>query len=195
MNANDVIKLLDDSIHAAKEAGTATVPIERLEAFVTEMNKLVQESPTGSPLPEPELERYKAKLTAWVESHQHVHEWNMEMLRSVITTGQSALKSSLLINGAAAVALLAFIGNIWSPNAHSSAIVGVAGALAYYVLGVLIAAVAAGLTYLSQAGYGEEFGKNSRVIGVTSHVGAVIGVIASYVTFGYASLLAYRVFT
>ena len=97
MNANDVIKLLRDSIRAAKEAGTDTLLIKRLEAFTTEINDIAQESPTGNALTEAELERYKAKLSAWVGSRQHEHEWDLEMLRSVITTGQSALKSSLLI--------------------------------------------------------------------------------------------------
>lgn len=128
-------------------------------------------------------------------SRQHEHEWDLEMLRSVITTGQSALKSSLLINGSAAVALLAFIGNFWSPYSHSTAVIGIAGALGYYVLGVLLGAVAAGVTYLSQAGFGREFGLYSQAIGAKGRIGAGILVFGSYVTFGYASLLAYRVFT
>jgi len=163
MNANDVIKLLHDSIRAAKEAGTDTLLIKRLEAFTTEINNIAQESPTGNALTEAELERYKAKLSAWVGSRQHEHEWDLEMLRSVITTGQSALKSSLLINGAAAVALLAFIGNIW--NIDPSVVAGIANALGFYVVGVLLAAVAAGVTYFSQAGFGREFGKCSHAIG------------------------------
>lgn len=195
MNANDVIKLLRDSLHAAREAGTDPELIEKLEAFIAEINNIAQESPTGNALNESQLERYKAKLTAWVGSRQHEHEWGLEMLRSVITTGQSALKSSLLINGAAAVALLAFIGNIWPLNNHASVVVGIAGALGIYVFGVLLAAVAAGLTYISQAGFGNEFGKPSQAIGVIFRRGAVMFVFASYFAFGYASFLAYRVFT
>lgn len=195
MNANDVVKLLDDSIRVGKEAGAITVPIERLEAFAAEINKIVQQSSSGNALTEPDLERYKAKLAAWVVSQQHIHEWNLEMLRSVISTGQTALKSSLLINGAAAVALLAFIGNIWTPNTYSPTVVGTADALASYVFGILVAAVAAGFTYLSQAGYAKQLGKSSGLIAVTVHVGAVICVVMSYVAFGYASFLAYHVFT
>ena len=194
MNANDVIELLDDSIRTAKETGTTTVPIERLEAFAAEVTRINGESPSETALPEAQLEHYKAKLNAWVSSHQQAHEWNLEMLRSVITTGQSALKSALLINGAAAVALLAFIGNVWSSPKGPQTIAGIPSAMSYYVIGVLVAAVAAGFTYLSQAGYGSEFGKASRVIGVAGHIGAVSCAVASYVLFGYASLTAYRVF-
>lgn len=193
MNASDVIKLLHESIRAAKEAGTDPLLIKRLEAFATEINNIVQESQTTNALTEAELERYKAKLSAWVESRQHAHEWDLEMLRSVIVTGQFALKSSLLINGAAAVALLTFIGNIW--NKDLTVVAGTAYALGSYVVGVMLAAVAVGITYLSQAGFGREFGKHSHAIGNWGRFVAVILVIASYIAFGCASFLAYRVFT
>ena len=194
MKAKDVVELLDDSIRTAKDGGTTTVPIERLQAFSVEMRRMVDESPTDAALSEAQLEHYKVQLNDWANSQQRAHEWNLEMLRSVITTGQSAVKSALLINGAAAVALLAFIGNIWSSPTGPHTIAGIPCAMAYYVIGVLVAAVAAGFTYLSQAGYGSGFGNASRVVGVAAHIGAVSCVVASYVMFGYASLLAYRVF-
>ncbi|RBA25075.1 hypothetical protein [Herminiimonas fonticola] len=193
MNANDVVELLSDSLRTAKEAGASSVPIERLEAFSLEIKRLVQNSPSEQALPEVQMERYKAELTAWIGDKQHLHAWNLEMLRSVIVAGQAALKSSLLINGAAAVALLAFIGNMVSSN-KSSVVIGTAEALVFYVFGVLVAAVATGLTYFSQAGYGNEFGKYSRTMGLAGHIGAVIFVLVSYVMFGYASFLAYRMF-
>lgn len=194
MNARDVVELLEGSIRTAKESGATTIPIERLESFSIEVSRIVSESPSETALPEAKLEHYKAQLNAWVSSYQQVHEWNLEMLRAVITTGQSALKSALLINGAAAVALLAFIGNIWSSSKNPQTIAGIPSAMIYYVIGVLVTAVAAGFTYLSQAGYGKEFGKASRIIGVSGHIGAVSCVVASYILFGYASLVAYRVF-
>ena len=52
------------------------------------------------------------------------HQNNLEVLRSVITTSIEAYKASLLVNGGAAVALLAFIGHAVSigvgqlPNAR-----------------------------------------------------------------------------
>lgn len=194
MNARDVVELLDQSIRTAKDAGTSAVSVERLEAFATEVARIVGESKSESAVPDAQLEHYKAQLSAWVGSQQQVHEWNLEMLRSVITSGQSALKSALLINGAAAVALLALMGNVLAAKDGIKTIAGIPAALSYYVGGVLVAALAAGFTYLSQAGYGGEFGKASRKVGRAGHVGAVLNVVASYILFGYASLLAYRVF-
>lgn len=194
MNAQDVVTLLHESIRTSKQSGTTGVSIERLEAFAHEIEKIVNESPAQTGLSEQELEFYKAKLNAWLQSQQRAHEWNLEMLRSTIAIAQSALKSSLLINGAAAVALLAFIGNVWSSKVHIPTVLGVANAMGFFVSGVLTSAVAAGFAYLAQAGYGNEFGRASRLIGVSGHVLTTICVISSYVLFGYASYLAYHAF-
>jgi hypothetical protein len=195
MNAHDVVELLNDSIRTAKESGTVAVPIERLEAFANEVGKIVSQSQSQAPLPEAALEQYKAQLNEWVESQKRTHEWDLELFRSVITAGQAALKSSLLINGAAAVALLAFIGNLWAAKTHIPTTVVIAHAMAFYVSGVLAAAVAAGFTYLTQSGYGGEFGRHSRAIGVFSQYVSILFVVASYGLFAYASYVAYRAFT
>ena len=42
----------------------------------------------------------------------YARETSLEMFRSVITTGQSALKATMLLNGGAAVAMLAFVGKL-----------------------------------------------------------------------------------
>ncbi len=194
MNAQDVVELLHESIRTAKQGGMSTVPVERLEAFAHEVGKIVSESPSQTVLSEAELERYKTKLNSWLGSQQRQHEWNLEMLRSTISFAQMALKSSLLINGAAAVALLAFIGNVWRSKEHIATIIGVANSMGYFVSGVLTAAVAAGFAYLAQAGYGNEFGRASRLIGLAGHIFSALFVVSSYCLFGYASYLAYYAF-
>lgn len=107
-----------------------------------------------------------------------------------------ALKSSLLINGGASVAMLAFIGNVWGKqNGFSCLLEQLALSLAFFVFGVLSAAIAAGFTYLSQAGYAGEFGKISNKIGVVSHVVTVLSVVASYFLFAKGALVAYATIT
>ncbi|MHB1092334.1 hypothetical protein [Thiobacillus sp.] len=152
---------------------------------------LVAKTPADVAAGEAAMEAYRADLSLWVSSRQQNHEHNLEMLRATITTGQSALKSALLINGGAAVALLAFLGSVWSSDKIGEVPSEINPALLLYVFGVLSAAVAAGATYLSQAGYGNEFGKASRYVGYIGHVLAVLGVLGSYVLFGRASWLAF----
>jgi len=191
MKSIEVVEVLRGAVANTKEAGVKQVSIADLEAFSARLAETVARTPADAAAGDAAMEAYRAELSAWVSTRQQDHEHNLEMLRATITTGQSALKSALLINGGAAVALLAFIGSSWSSNKIAEALPDISAALLLYVFGVLAAAVAAGATYLSQAGYGNEFGKVSRCVGYIGHVLAVVGVLASYILFGRASWLAY----
>src|SRR5690348_15897112 len=113
MKASEVLEILKDAVGAAREAGASQVPVENLERFAAELERTAAESPEGVSAGEASMEAYKAKLAALGNSLQQQHESNLEMFRTVIVTGQSALKSALLINGGAALAILAFVGHIW----------------------------------------------------------------------------------
>ena len=191
MKSTEVIEILRGAIANSKETGLKQVSILDLEEFSARLAETVARTPADAAAGDAAMEAYRAELSAWVSSRQQDHEHNLEMLRATITTGQSALKSALLINGGAAAALLAFIGSAWSSNKFGTALPEISAALLHYVFGVLAAAVAAGSTYLSQAGYGNEFGKTSRCVGFIGHVLAVLFVLASYILFGRASWLAY----
>jgi hypothetical protein len=191
MKSTEVVEVLRGAVANTKEAGVKQVSIADLEVFSARLAETVARTPADAAAGDAAMEAYRAELSAWVSSRQQDHEHNLEMLRATITTGQSALRSALLINGGAAAALLAFIGSAWSSNRIAEALPDISAALLLYVFGVLAAAVAAGATYLSQAGYGNEFGKASRCVGYIGHVLAVVGVLASYILFGRASWLAY----
>ena len=191
MKSTEVVEVLRGAVGNTKEAGVKQVSIADLEAFSARLAETVARTPADAAAGDATMEVYRAELSAWVSSRQQDHEHNLEMLRATIATGQSALKSALLVNGGAAVALLAFIGGAWSSNKIAGALPDISAALLLYVFGVIAAAVAAGVTYLSQAGYGNEFGKASRCVGYIGHVLAVVGVLASYILFGWASWLAY----
>jgi len=191
MKSSELIQILRGAIAATREAGVEHVSIGDVEAFATRLAETAARTPEDVAAGEAAMEAYRADLSAWVSARQQRHEYNLEMLRSVITVGQSALKSALLINGGAAAALLAFIGSVWSSSNAAAALPSISCAMIYYVYGVLSAAVAAGATYFSQAGYGGEFGKLSMSIGRIGHVLAILGVLISYILFGRASWLAF----
>lgn len=66
----------------------------------------------------------------------------------VLEAGQIALKFIVLINGGAAVALLAFIGSIWSPHRiELLTIIFLASGLGAFSLGVLFGAIAAAAAF------------------------------------------------
>lgn len=191
MKASEVIQALKSSIASTRDSGAQSVSIDDLEAYANLLDEKVKKTPEDVAAGEAAMEAYRAELSSWISSRQQHHEHNLEMLRATITTGQTALKSSLLINGGAAVAALAFIGNVWIKVPPESPLTMLPTSLMFYVFGVLVAAVASGFTYFSQAGYAGEFGKISRRVGIVSHIITVCLVVSSYYCFGKASWLAY----
>lgn len=127
-----------------------------------------------------DLERWKAQQEANLEAWKAEQQVSMEMFRSVIASGQIALKTALLVNGGAAVALLAFIGNIWSKTQPLAVAKGLTLSLLLFGSGVLAAAVAAGVTYLTQVAFEREW----RCAGTILQVTAIVLVAAGIVVFG-----------
>lgn len=115
---------------------------------------------------------------------------NVEMLRSVITYGQEALKAAILINGGAAAAVLAFIGNIWTKGIVVTAVGSITCSLVLFAFGVLAATVGTAGSYFSQYFYTE----NAQKTAVCFHILTVVVVVASYVLFGLGAYEAYTAF-
>ena len=173
-------------IEDIKSKGTAAIYCDNLIAYLTE----VQNSPQSEPSPV-EIERFKADLQTWVESKKHQHEQQLEMFRSVITSGQGAIKSSFLLNGGAAVALLAFIGHLAQFNAIKVAIF--APSMLPFALGVLAIAITAGFMYLSQWLYASTH-PSARKAGFIFNILCILLGLSSYGLFAWGLLSTYRLF-
>jgi hypothetical protein len=79
---------------------------------------------------------------------------SLAMFNSVIGFAQVALKTSLLVNGAASIALLTFIGNIWTKTQTAAVAKALSSSLALFAVGALAAALATVTTYITQWGGG-----------------------------------------
>ncbi len=191
MKASEVLKVLNEEISEARQAGVTQVSLDSLEALVSDLSQTASSSPDGVAAGDAAMEAYKAQWALHGSSLQQVHESNLEMLRATITAAQSALKSAVLINGGAAVAVLAFISNAWGKPGTESVLPGLAYGLSLFVWGVLSAACATGATYFSQAGFGQEFGRHSQAIGLVSRGLAILSGVGSYVLFGCAAWQTY----
>ena len=106
---------------------------------------------------------------------------DIELFKAVILSGQAALKSAILINGGAAVALLAFIGSVFKSSPNSVVITKLSCAMVYFVIGVLSGAVASGTAYISQFFYA--YGKKCRCWGHIINGFTWFLVIVSYISF------------
>jgi hypothetical protein len=136
-----------------KTKGVESIPSDNLIRYLDE--RLRDLSTSAAPPSEATIERYKAELLKWVEEHKNIHAQGIEMFRSVIQAGQSALRTAFLMNGGASVALLAFIGHLSSVAPQKVRLL--APSLVVFVSGVLVAALASGVTYLSQWFYAQWF--------------------------------------
>jgi hypothetical protein len=127
----------------------------------------------------------------------------LELLKSVITTAGVAIRSLILINGGAAVALLTFIGHLATSETDGLAIHAFALPLACFVFGVLAAALFAGFVAAGQKLYAEEF--NKRIQNDARHrrlqwfanacvLISIVSGLCSLAAFTRGSYLAYVVF-
>lgn len=120
--------------------------------------------------------RYKAILEA-----------DMEVFRSVFVYGQAALKSTILINGGAAIAILAFLARYLSTNAAVVEFQSFLYSMATFGLGVFIGAFTTGFTYLTQF----FFAKKRDSLGTTFQVISIVFGISSLICFGIGIWLTY----
>jgi hypothetical protein len=180
--AGQLIELAQDQQSKGNESLNCEVLIGILDRFIKDPS--VEFSPDR-------MERYKADLQLMVEAEKSNHLSSLEMFRTVIQSGQNALKTAMLMNGGASIALLAFIGKL--TEARQGHIPAFTNALAVFVLGVFCIVVASGTTYLSQWFYAEEDGWKHKTGFGFNLVSIFLG-LSSYGLFLWAMTKAYAAF-
>lgn len=169
-----------------KANGTAAILCDNLVAYLDEVQNSVESEP--SPV---EIERYKADLQNRIEINKHNHEGRLEMFRSVISSGQSAIKSSFLLNGGAAVAMLAFIGHLAQFSAAK--VPEFAACLIPFAFGVLAISLTAGITYLTQWFYASNR-KWAQKVGFWLNLFSILLGFSSYGLFAWGLFKTYHSF-
>jgi bacteriorhodopsin len=127
-----------------------------------------------------EFERGKALLLAQLENDRR-----LALFKSVLDLAAVALNASLLVNGGATVAMLAFIG---SAKADGGALDlhRLVTALTWFSIGVAAALIATGVAYVTQAKYARDL---STEISLENRIVAII-IFFSYVAFVGGSIIA-----
>lgn len=157
--------------------------------LITYLEKVIATEP-GELSPD-QIENLKAQLQLMVEREKSNHASDLEMFRTVIQSGQNAVKTALLMNGGASVALLAFVGKL-TEEQHSR-IPAFTDALAIFVCGVFTIVVSSGVTYLSQWFYAETESWKQR-IGLFFNIVAISLGLISYGFFVWGMRSAYSAF-
>ncbi len=186
MNAKQFAAQMKTMIEDIKSKGTAAIYCDNIISYLNE----VQNSPDPEPT-QVAIERYKADLQNWIEANKYQHEGHLEMFRSVIASGQSAMKSSFMLNGGAAVALLAFIAHLAEFRADK--VPEFSACLLPFAFGVLAIVIASGCTYLSQLLFSNAR-EGVRKAGFWVNILCICLGIASYVLFICGLLATYQNF-
>jgi hypothetical protein len=164
------------AIRDAEAAGRSTLEIEKVNDLLNLVEAEANKSEAGFSPTEAADEAYKAQLAKWVGDNQHNNETSLESYRQVLAVAQSTIKSAVLINGGAAVTLLAFIGHLSTSEFSKFTILPFADALRLFVLGVLSASIATGCMYFTLLFYESEKTWHPRV-GTAFHL-VTIGLVA-----------------
>lgn len=175
---------LRDTMTKAKSQGIETVQIDGLLAHIDALENAITEQGGTKPDLTPErlaeldrlwqlhLEAHKADLAA-------NHDFAARMFESVISTAQSANRAMFTMNGAAAVAILAFLGHL--AQIRSPMLAEFAWPLTLFTGGVALAGLVSGLSYLIQsffstAGsrrFGEALGRTFNVLAIVVWLAAL----------------------
>ncbi len=120
MEQDKAIELIIEDINKIKESGQNEIQVEALITYLNSIKGSVAESF------EVEMEKLKHENQLHLNVQQHNLNTYLEHFRTVITIGANTVKILLLMNGGAAVALLAFLGNIWLYDKSARPIVPIA---------------------------------------------------------------------
>lgn len=165
-----------------KADGHEAVSIEGLADYLEKLSNQASDSK------EIQLAQYNAQHQSNIEQYKEDKaEWR-ELFKATVGHAQSAIKLQALVNGGAAVALLAFIGKVWTPEFSASPIAAyIPLALVLYCCGVGAAAVTQSLTYVSQHYFTYDSDKTAGVIRFFAQLTA----LSSLVLFFAATYVAY----
>ncbi len=185
MSTRQFVGQMKSQIEDIKMKGTTAIDCDNLIAYLSEAEKLKDVDPTAI-----EIEMLKANLQYGIEFNKHTYQERLEMFKSVIVAGQGAINSSLLLNGGAAVAVLAFISRVAESKPTKVPLFG--DCLLGFAFGVLAIAMASGFTYLSQWLYASPY-PWAQKSGFGVNVFAILLGLTSYGLFAWGLFAAYRV--
>ena len=117
-------------------------------------------------------------------------KWHKEeTYKSLIQIGISVLKFVLLANGSAAVALLAFIGKVYTPTTH---VPDVTASLGYFLAGVFLGGLAHVTAYVTQLRRYNETRQNTNICFIKRHETwlyvSIVLILIAIVSFGFGCL-------
>lgn len=159
MSIIKIIEKIENDVLEAKNNGTEAINADKMLGYLSILKEsaevqldVVKDAARYEH--ERNLEHYKANNQIKISNLDVLSRGGLNMANSIIEAGLSALKSVILINGGAAIALLAFLGNAWDKGIQANGVLALIASLSLFSKGVFAGAVGMGFRYFSQAFYG-----------------------------------------
>lgn len=205
MLAITFINDLQAALGHVKQNGQSVIPIERLENYLSDMKNIAIENGKNAEAKQQSAQKkLEHDIEVWKTQTNIQTTHSVEMFKSVIEAGLNALKSAIVVNGGAAVALLAFLASIIKiPSPANDALTNnLASALLIFLIGTGHAATASGTRYLSQAAFSsalqDDYNNKSKscwnCIGKFFQILSIILGLVAYAAFYYGGWTAYQAF-
>jgi hypothetical protein len=156
LTAKQATQIIRDQVASAKENGVTSIAPESLEQLLDLLDSGQVDRDFGLIIAA-HREAATAKYRARVES-------GLELFRSVIQSGHAALKSLFLLNGGAAVAVLALVGHLSTSPIAAGQVNKFACPLAWFTVGLVLAATASCFTYLVQTAFAARQKRRGRLL-------------------------------
>lgn len=188
MAVKDVLEKITADVKATKAAGFDKIDIEKMLIYLDTLNA---EKEYNHDI---QMELLKSSNVSEIEFAKLNHAASLEAFRSVITVGTNAAKAFMIINGGAAISLLAFLGNIWNKDSSSAAISTITVSLLIFCMGVLCSGACSGFTYLAQICYASSDLRTKKVwhsAGNINNFIAILTGLSSLVLFGVGAYVTY----
>jgi hypothetical protein len=181
-----MIDMIKSEVDLIRAQGHESVVISSLLAYLESLKTLDKDP---NVLDTYSIEQFRALHQANLSGFEKFQESHLELYRSMINSGQAAMKTTVLINGGAAVSLLAFVGHLIA-SAKPTIVPRLAFPLTCFVVAVLCGAMAFGLTYVTLSSIVlKKIARSNK-----SNALAIAFVVVSYVLFGLGSYFAYQIF-
>jgi len=179
MDAKQAIEVLQNDLKSNKAKGLTTVNVDALDKYLEQLKGHAMQSSAS-----PEIE---------LQDAEHLHQWDIEMVRSGWDASANALKTCFLVSGGSAAALLAFAGSAWSAL-KPEGLEALALTMALLGWAVFVTGIATAITYLAQYFFAERL-KWHEQAGDLCQWSAVLLVVASYALILIAYLQAGKMFS
>ena len=175
-------------LQQVRQLGTESVHLPSLDNYLAGLSQAIQANPSA--LDPVAIERIKTAREFALANLKRVADSDLEMFRSVISAGQSALRAAMLINGAAATTVLAFLGQLLAKGTAKTVVAPFAPPLGIFVGGVALGAMAFAVNYVGQWFYS----KSRNRTGHAANFLTIIFATGSFGAFVLAGGLLYRLF-